>query len=93
MRYYFKLTKTIIKMEIKTIKDLKNWIAELEEKFGTDNANLTLFAKDDYGTNGFYGIIYKDMVSYNPSINTIHMDIFLKTYEDEENVKITKRKW
>ena len=68
--------KQLLKWKLKQLKDLKNWIAELEEKFGTDNANLTLFAKDDYGTIGFYGKIYKDMVSYNPSINTIHMDIF-----------------
>lgn len=80
-------------MEIKTLKDLKNFISELEEKFGTDNANLTLFANDDYKTNGVEAKIYKDMVSYNSDVNTIHMNIYLRTFEDEENVKITKRKW
>ena len=39
-------------MEIKTLKDLKIWITEAEEKFGTNNANLNLFVKDSFGTSG-----------------------------------------
>jgi len=68
MRYYFKLTKTIIKMEIQTLKDLKNWIAEAEEKYGTDNANLTLFVEDTYKTAGFHAKVYKNEMFYNTQI-------------------------
>ena len=46
-------------MEIKTLKDLKEWIAEAEEKFGTDNANLNLFMNDSYRTVGIETKIYK----------------------------------
>jgi len=92
MRYYFKLTKTIIKMEIQTLKDLKNWIAEAEEKYGTDNANLNLFVEDTYKTAGFHAKVYKNEMFYNTQYNTVNMYIHLSTYVDEENVKITSRK-
>ena len=78
-------------MEIQTLKDLKNWIAEAEEKFGTDNANLTLFVEDTYKTAGFHAKVYKNEMFYNTS-NTVIMSIHLSTYVDEENVKITSRK-
>jgi len=80
-------------MEIKTLKDLKNWIAEAEEKFGTDNANLNLSVEDDFRTVGIRTKIYKNEMSYNNQSNSVNMSIHLSTYEDEENVKITKRKW
>ena len=80
-------------MEIKTLKDLKNWIAEAEEKFETDNANLNLFVEDDFRTVGIRTKIYKNEMSYNNQSNSVNMNIHLSTYEDEENVKITKRKW
>ena len=50
-------------MEIKTIKDLKEWISKAEEKFGTDNANLNLFAVDSYGTAGIKTKIYKNVLT------------------------------
>ena len=80
-------------MKIKTLKDLKNWIAEAEEKFQTDNANLNLFVEDDFRTVGIRTEIYKNDMSYNNQSNSVNMSIYLSTYEDKESVKITKRKW
>ena len=80
-------------MKIKTLKDLKNWITEAEEKFGTDNANLNLFVEDDFRTVGIRTEIFKNDMSYNSDSNSVNMSIYLSTYEDREAVKITKRKW
>tara|TARA_R110002167_G_C12407757_1_gene627596 strand:+ start:321 stop:560 length:240 start_codon:yes stop_codon:yes gene_type:complete len=79
-------------MEIKTLKDLKNWITEAEEKFGTDNANLNLFALDSFRTCGIIPKIYKDEMSYNRDTNSINMNINLYGYEEDERTKITIRK-
>ena len=79
-------------MEIKTLKDLKNWIIEAEEKFGTDNANLNLFVKDSFGTSGIRTKIYKDEMSYNRDSNSLNMNIHLYGYEEDERTKITIRK-
>ena len=79
-------------MEIKTLKDLKNWIAEAEEKFGTDNANLNLFALDSFRTSGIITKIFKDEMSYNRDTNSINMNINLYGYEEDERTKITIRK-
>lgn len=79
-------------MEIKTLKDLKNWIAEAEEKFGTDNANLNLFASDSFRTSGIITKIYKDEMSYNRDSNSINMNIYLYGYDEDERTKITIRK-
>lgn len=79
-------------MEIKTIKDLKNWITEAEEKFGTDNAYLNLFVKDSFGTSGILPKIYKDDMSYNNTSNSINMKIYLDVFGTDERTKITIRK-
>ena len=79
-------------MEIKTLKDLKNWIAKAEEKFGTDNANLNLFVKDSFGTCGIRTKIYNDEMSYNKDSNSVNMNIHLDTYERNENTKIIIKK-
>jgi len=80
-------------MEIKTIKDLKNWITEAEEKFGMpDNAYLNLFVKDSFGTSGILPKIYKDDMSYNNISNSINMKIYLDVFGTDERTKITIRK-
>ena len=79
-------------MEIKTLKDLKNWIAEAEEKFGTDSANLNLFAKDSFSTSGIKTKIYNNEMSYNRDSNSVNMNIYLDSYEENESTKITIRK-
>jgi len=79
-------------MQIKTIKDLKNWIAQAEEKFGTDNAHLNLFVNDSFRTTGIKTEIYKDEMSYNRDINSVNMHIYLSSYEENESTKITIRK-
>jgi len=85
-------------MEIKTLKDLKEWIAEAEEKFGTDNANLNLFMNDSFRTVGIETKIYKDEMSYNNQSNSVNMNIYINGYDykgDEKielQTKITTRK-
>jgi hypothetical protein len=79
-------------MQIKTLKDLKNWIAKAEEKFGTDNAYLNLFINDSFRTAGIKTEIYKDEMSYNRDINSVNMHIYLSSYEENESTKITIRK-
>ncbi len=79
-------------MEIKTLKDLKNWITEAEEKFGTDNANLNLFVNDSFRTSGIKTEIYKNEMSYNRDLNSVNMNIYLSSYEENESTKITIRK-
>ena len=79
-------------MQIKTLKDLKNWITEAEEKFGTDNANLNLFVNDSFRTAGIKTEIYKDEMSYNRDLNSVNMNIYLSSYEENESTKITIRK-
>lgn len=80
-------------MEIKTLKDLKEWISKAEKKFGTDNANLNLFAVDSYGTPGIKTKIYKNEISFNRDFNAINMKIYLNSYEKNEATKITIRKY
>lgn len=80
-------------MQIKTLKDLKKWIAKAEEKFGTDNAYLNLFVNDSFRTAGIKTEIYKDEMSYNRDINAVNMHIYLYSYEENENTKITIRKY
>jgi len=79
-------------MQIKTLKDLKNWITEAEEKFGTDNANLNLFVNDSFRTAGIKTEIYKNEMSYNRDSNSVNMNIYLSSYEENESTKITIRK-
>lgn len=85
-------------MEIKTLKDLKEWIAEAEEKFGTDNANLNLFMNDSFRTVGIETKIYKHEMSYNRHSNSINMYIYINGYDYkgqekiELQTKITTRK-
>lgn len=79
-------------MEIRTLKDLKNWITEAEEKFGTDNANLNLFVNDSFRTTGILPEIYKNEMSYNRDSNSVNMNIYLSSYEENESTKITIRK-
>ncbi len=79
-------------MQIKTLKDLKNWIEEAEEKFGTDNASLNLFARDSFRTTGIKTKIYKNDMSYNIDSNSVNMNIYLDSYNENESTKITIRK-
>lgn len=75
-------------MEIKTLKDLKEWIAEAEEKFETDNANLNLFVNDSFSTVGIETKIYKYEMSYNKHTNSVNMNIYINGYNYEGGEKI-----
>ena len=75
-------------MEIKTLKDLKEWISEAEEKFGTDNANINLFTNDSFNTMGIETKIYKNEISYNTQSNSVNMNIYINGYDYKEGEKI-----
>jgi len=79
-------------MEIKTIKDLKNWIIKAEAKFGTDDAKLNLFVQDNYSTCGIVTKIFKDDMTYNSDSNSINMRMYLSSTEKNEYTKITIKK-
>ena len=75
-------------MEIKTLKDLKEWIAEAEERLGTDNANLNLFTNDSFNTAGVDTKIYKNEISYNSQTNSANMQIYINGYNYKNDKKI-----
>ena len=75
-------------MEIKTLKDLKEWISEAEQKFGTDNANINFFTNDSFNTVGIETKIYKNEISYNTQSNSVNMNIYINGYDYKEGEKI-----
>ena len=81
--------------KVKTLKDLKKWIADAE-KFGcTDETSLNIFVEDSYGTAGIRTKMYMEDLSYNRDIDTVHMSIYISGMDfdcDDLQTKITVRK-
>ena len=81
--------------KVKTLKDLKKWIANAE-KFGcTDETSLNIFAEDSYRTAGICTDLYIDDMTYNRDWDTVHMRIYISGLDFDNNdlqTKITVRK-
>jgi len=82
--------------KLKTLKDLKKWIKNAEDKFGcTDETSLNICVEDSYRTAGIRTKMYMDELSYNRDIDSVNMRIYLTGLNwesDDLQTKITVRK-
>lgn len=82
--------------KLKTLKDLKKWIADAEDRFGcTDETSLNIAVNDSYRTAGIRTEMYMEDFSYNRDIDSVNMRIYitgLNWESDDLQTKITVRK-
>ena len=81
--------------KVKTLKDLKKWIANAEDRFGcTDETSLNIFVEDSYRTAGIRTKMYMEDFSYNRDVDSVNMRIYISGMDfdcDDLQTKITVR--